>query len=107
MPVRQRRCDYVMGWRGFQWFLGQKSSCRMGCNGLHGKEVAARSHRRACAGVCVFFVLSLACTKQAHRAPVHVQVCTLYRCLLISIYIFGNIPSAGRARAPVYSQFLL
>jgi len=43
----------------------------MGRNGLHGEEVAAPSHGRACAGVCAFCALIVACTKQVSWAPVH------------------------------------
>ena len=40
------------------------SSFKMVRNGFHGDEVAAPSHRRACAGVCTFFAVSVACTGQ-------------------------------------------
>jgi len=53
-----------------------------------------------------FCALIVACTKQVSRAPVHVQVCTLYRCLLTSVYISGNTPSSDRARALVYAHFV-
>ena len=33
-------------------------------NHFHGEEVAAPSHGRTCAGVCAFFAVSVACTKQ-------------------------------------------
>jgi len=35
-----------------------------GSHGFHGRGVAATSDRRAYAGVCAFFVLGVACTKQ-------------------------------------------
>jgi len=38
-------------------------------DGLHGEEVVARSHGRACASVCAFFALIAACIKQVSRAP--------------------------------------
>jgi len=49
----------------------------MGRNDLHGKEVAAPSHGRACAGACTFFVLIVACPKQVSWAPVHAGMCVI------------------------------
>ena len=34
-----------------------------------------------------FFVVSVAYTKQVSRAPLHVQVCTLYWCFDITVHI--------------------
>jgi len=42
--------------------------------------MAAPLHRHACAGVCAFVAVSVACTKQVSWALVHVQVCSLHRC---------------------------
>ena len=43
----------------------------------------------------VHIALSVACTKQLSWAPVHVQICRLYRCSLTSVYISANTPSAA------------
>jgi len=64
---------------GLVWILKSRSCCKTGRNGLYGEEVAAPSNGRACAGVCAFFVLSVACNKQVSWAPVHAQVCRLCR----------------------------
>ena len=63
-----------MGWRRFWRFLGQSSSCKMGHSSLHGEEVAAPLHGRACAGICAIFALIAACAKQESWAPVHAGV---------------------------------
>jgi len=52
------------------------------------------------AGVCAFFVVGVACTKQVSCAPVHVQVCN--RCLSTPEYIYVNKLSEWCAHAPVY-----
>ena len=80
-------------------------------------------HKRACAGVCAFVVVDVACTKQVSWAPVHVQhVCMLSKyvcytgvfntsvhiCEQVSstpVYEFTNTLSAGCAHALVYAQF--
>jgi len=59
----------------------------------------------ACAGVCAFFAVSLACTERVTLAPVHVQVFTLYRLFSTLVHMFANTPSSGRACALVYAQF--
>jgi hypothetical protein len=60
----------------FDGFFGQNSDFKMGRNDFHGpgKQAAAPSHRRACTGVCTFFAVSVAWTKQVSTAPVHVKV---------------------------------
>jgi len=57
------------------------------CNGFHDEEVAAPSHRRACAGTCAFLAVSLVSTKQLCWAPVHAGVC-VSQTTLTSAWIF-------------------
>jgi len=48
-------------------------------NGYHGKELAALSDRRACVGVCAFFLVGVACTEQVSWILVHMQVYMLWQ----------------------------
>jgi len=54
MPVWQRSCGCAMGCCDIWRFLGQISSCRICCNGLHGEGIATPSQGRASVGVCAF-----------------------------------------------------
>jgi len=63
-------------------------------------------HRRACAGVCTFVVVGVACIQKVSSAPVHEQVRTLQMCLSASVYIFVNTLSTGYTHALVYAQFV-
>jgi len=75
----------------FDWMFVFAEKRKEVRSSFHGKEVAAPSHRRACAGVCAFLVVRVAFTKQVSWAPVHVQVCTLYRCF---VYIHTHTHTA-------------
>jgi len=70
----------------------------MGSNSLHGEEVAATSHGRACTGVCAFFALILACTKQVSRAPVHAIV------YVIQVFLTSAYISATRSLQVVHMR---
>ena len=60
-------------------------------NSIDGNAEAAPSGRRACVGVCAFFVVGVACTEQVFWAPVRVQVCTLWQVSVdTSVHICEN-----------------
>jgi len=73
---------------------------------FHGGEVAAPLHRCACAGVCAFVVVGLACKKQVSSALVHVQVCTLHRYLSTPVHVFANTPQGVHMRSCMHSLFI-
>jgi len=53
-----------------------------------------------------FFAVSVACTKQVSRVPVHVQICTLYRCFWHQfIYLQTHPPQRMHVRSCVSSLF--
>ena len=49
-------------------------------NSVHGKEVSAPLHGRACTDACEFFVGSVVCIQTGVLSTMHVQVFTLNRC---------------------------
>ena len=107
MFVWQRRRDRVMSWHRFWWLPGQSSSLKMVHNGFYGKQGAAPSHRRACAGVGAFFAIRVACTNQLSWALVHVQVRTVYRCFgHHSICCQTHPPQSVHVRSCMRSLFL-
>ena len=94
------------------------------CKSFLAKSLLHCLHRRACAGVCTFVVADAACTKQvllntrACAAGVYDNkfVCdtgvlntSIHMCGQVSptlVYVFANTPSAGRAHALAYAQFV-
>jgi len=74
---------------------------------FHVEKVAAPSHGRTCAGVCAFFAVSVACTKQVSYPPEHVQVCTLNRCFLHQFTSLQTDPPQGmHVRSCMLSLFI-
>ena len=63
---------------------------------------------QACAGICAFFALCVACTEQVSWTLVHLQVCAVHtvQFFLTPVYISGITTSAGCACALVYAQFV-
>jgi len=107
MLVWQRSRDRVMSWHRFWWLPGQNSSLKMVHNNFHGKQVAAPSRRHACAGVCAFFAIRVACTNQVSWALVHVQVHTVYRCFGHHLTYLQTQPRQGvHVRSCMRSLFL-
>jgi len=87
--------------------------CSIVRNSFHGTEIATLLDRCACAGVCAFVVVGVACTKHVSWAPLHMRVCTLQhvqynRYLYKTLYqaIFSDTLSAGCAHALAYAHFV-
>jgi len=69
---------------------------RILCNSFHGKKIAAPSDRHACTGVCAFFVVGVACTKQRAAREVSLKL----RKLLGTRREQKSLPPGGRAPLP-------